>query len=335
MKHKVCAVLFAASFIYWPTYASPDDSFLDQPIPPHFTGYQRYDTIPNPVPGKDEPLTYFAYGSFRHRMQVIDKFTPRRVVWPIGLADFVNEIDSEPEKYHDLFLHEGTELATEAKVYREYLNLSLQGMGLDYHYDAKAEALVVDFVWHRDDPRPLRELLKVLSSPHPTLNDYPNPDDDPRWPAFDGLLSKPENFSKAWKLRFMDRSCGIIENLFWAGNLPDEKGTPHFVVINCHVQHNLPGMPGVFGCYVFDTVGHFEQGSLFEFGGIEQPRFKFDPAGKRLVVSYNDYRDAKGGKWFDCGYLTLKQDGIKYSWMHPETSTPPKPPLFRTPVAAK
>jgi hypothetical protein len=227
----------------------------------------------------------------------------RPVVYPAGFVDFIQTEDSKSnwDKGFVLFSTE-RDGSPAGKTMRDYLTASFYALTLTWQYDSVRDAISTDFKWHRDDPRTNGQLLDVLlhapssaSKPlwlqlidlylratrshsqtgwlDPHREYYFNhhkldPDDSWRI-AFDALLSKPENFLKVWKLRFIDDARnysvpGFVDNIL-AKQMLDDRGREHFLVINVQSPMINKGQ-GSFSYYLFDETGKFEKGGLINGG---------------------------------------------------------------------
>jgi len=293
------------------TRAAPADAFLDQPIPPgyvpHISGNELHSD-----PKENYGAGWLGYNSYQERLDALKKLAPRRLVLPEGFADFIAKVDerSHWDKGDTLFSNEEDGVAGYGTTYRAFMTESFLTMGLDCKYDAATDALVTDFPWHHDDPRSNHDLLQVLTTTQPVAEDLTHPHPaDPWRTALDALLSKPDNFASAWKLRFLD---DVREEFFytpqsgtilWSGELPDEKTKKHFLIINYH-SGMMP--EGTFCCYVFDSEGRFEYGALldgaYRCGDI--PHVDLQPSGKGLTIYYTDPNRPA------CGYLYLEREGV-------------------------
>ncbi len=147
------------------------------------------------------------------------------------------------------------------------------------------------------------ELVKyLLETPaaKPVFNG-PNPWLD----AFDALLSKPENFPLAWKVRFSASSRNMMMIPKWVTNLTvgkikDEKGVMRLLVVNDQEEMFNPGPPGSFSYYVFDLDGKFLG------GGIDTNRLS-------LFQRFGPDRAGQAAAW-TCGpIITAARSGTRSS----------------------
>jgi hypothetical protein len=276
---------------------------------------------------------FLQYSSYQERLDALKRLSPRRLILPEGFADFIAKGDerSNPNSGDVLFSNERVGMAGNGTTYRAFMTQSFLTMGLACKYDAGSDALETDFPWHHDDPRSKHDLLQVLKTSRPVAEDITHPyPADPWRTALDALLSKPGNFSSAWKLRFLDD----VRNEFffyqpqsgtivWSGELPDEKTKTHFVVINYH-QNNMP--MGTFCCYVFDTEGRFEYGAALDgaYRCSGAPHVDLQPKGNGLTIWYNEpSRPA-------CGYLYLEREGVMLHDSDVRNGADLGIPLYRT-----
>ena len=315
----------APALVNQPVSVAPD-GFLDQPLPE--------DALPvwSP-PDWRIPEIYgdcVQFKTFRDRLAALKKRMPRSLIFPSGLFEFVTEIDDRIDPRNTIFSpfqneRSGFGLGLRPS-YRSFLNDSCKMLGMDCHYDPKRNVLVADFSWHRNDGHSSRELLQILTTtqPQPT-DDYGwrrnnglplySAATDPWRLALDALLSKPENYGRAWKLRFLDDTKGAILDptpgvIKWNGWVHDENGQRRFIVIKYHPIFMMPGPTASFACYVFDSRGRLTDGALLSdrYEGMEAARFSLADSNKLLEV------DRDGGI---IGTISLKPRGIALHAAHP------------------
>lgn len=118
------------------------------------------------------------------------------------------------------------------------------------------------------DARTTTDLMKILAETHPSEPprgpDYFDRGDDPWRIAFDSLISKPGNLSKAQSAVAAFNPAGILVHDIFSGNILDENGQRHLLLIGVSNSGN-PGVDRI-GYYLFDQDGKFEQAAVF-YGG--------------------------------------------------------------------
>jgi len=220
------------------------------------------------------------FTTFHARLDALQHNFPLRVILPPGLAEFVAQIDAQ-EAHEDSFarpfLHEADYISdpNAGKTYRWFLDDTCSWLGLSWRYDAATDAVATDFRWRRDDPRSLAKLATAAQFTQPTGMFGGDPwiqrewgpltltENDEALRAFDALVSKPENFPRAWKLRFLEETRDLsARDFLWRGMLRDAAGQSRFVAIRNHRSRTTLAPPGSFACYVFDDQGHFLSGAL-------------------------------------------------------------------------
>jgi hypothetical protein len=188
-------------------------------------------------------------------------------------------------------------------TYRSFLNDSCMLMGMKARYEPGQDYLVADFTWHHRDKRSSRDLLQMLTTTKPLATD------DVGWPkdksraldtnildpwriALDALISKPENYSRAWKLRFLDDTkgasfCPCPGSIRWSGWLLNGRGKRQFVIIKYHPTFSMPGPTGSYVCYEFDDHGKFVGGTLINdrYENVSTPDITLAATGDRLDLS--------------------------------------------------
>jgi hypothetical protein len=244
-----------------------------------------------PIPPDDPNIKipnsgrFLQFKSFDERLAFIRALSPKPVVFPEGLAEFIHDVDakSNRDKGDVLFLSEYNGRIG-GKTVRECLDTALSDLSLSWNYDPKRDVVLTDFQWHCDDPRSARELAAFLTANrpppsqrlilhhlirHPTSGNRLESTGVPWFDTFDALLSKPENLPQVWKLRFIDDARRyvleyIFDNLL-ADKVRDEKGTEHILFVNDEPKIVSEG-EGYISYYVFDLNGKFERGGIIGSG---------------------------------------------------------------------
>jgi len=246
-----------------PATGSVPDAFLDEPLPARFLtsteGLSQEAQIPK---------------SHVERLQNLRAAISKPIILPEGLADFLAQTDRERNwaKGTGMFLSEGWSMSFPDKpTLRDYTKDTFAHLGLVWIYDPKQDAIVASFPWKIDDARSGVDLIKTICSTHPLPLGVTSMA-DPWQIAFNALLSKPENFARVWPLRFCaDQREGFIfsipsaNGLVW-GNIKDDAGVEHFLVVTDQAEMCNPGPEGTFAFYVFDLKGRFEFGGLNTIG---------------------------------------------------------------------
>jgi len=278
------------------------DAFLDQPIPSTSLSLNPNNS------------TWLQFKTYAEQVAKVRATLPKQVTLPDGVVDFVTSVDNgyfSTVGYGLIFVGIQKDLPTQ----RKFLDAACPRLEMAWSYDPSRDAIVLDFPWRRDDPRTSGQLLDALehtgvlnsgdkpisrTATSATYAEKPNeryfwdhhklaPDD--KWRiAFDALLSKPENFASAWKVRLAEdlrRDFGfpmLIDNLF-AAKMKDENGAAHVLIVNSQPELMNPGPVGSIGYYVFDLNGKFEQGGLCSIGyRCMDASVWLDSEGKQLTL---------------------------------------------------
>jgi hypothetical protein len=308
--------------------ATNSDSFLDQPLPPGFLPHIESKALLS-MEGTmafgqkiDFGSTYLQYNSYQERLRDLKAFIPKPIIFPQGFTEFIGDEESKPQPkgLDNIFPIAGCGMP--ANSLRSYLDFSMQLLGLRWTYDPVKNAIITDIDWRRSDPRTSRELVHVLArSRLIAYDDLLKKQNwgqknglqlDPWRIAFDALLSKPENLSTCWKLRFCEeaRKAGFsatmpVDNLL-AATVPDEMGKPHFLVLDFNPMVAMPGPGGSICYYLFDPNGKFEKGGIFETDyrcGNTIARLNANRTELTISTYFNSFTPV------DTSY-TLTQDGL-------------------------
>lgn len=170
---------------------------------------------------------------------------------------------------------------------REYLDRNARCMGMRWNYDAKKDAIVLDFDWRREDSRSDAEIMQQIVSDDRTTRES----------AFNVLLSKPENYADGWKVRVIGNGANgmgfpmtaRLYNLY-SGLLTDESGRPFLLVVNLHEPMMIPGVYYV-SYYLFDEKGKFQDGGVYDAGTSwgGGGKLRWDEETKRMVHTIGGY----------------------------------------------
>jgi len=145
---------------------------------------------------------------------------------------------------------------------KEYLNTYFGYQGISWEIDDKNKTIRLDFAWHKQDPRSEKELMQVIHEfPRYAYSPDGRISNDSLWAkAFNALLSKKKNFSKAWETRVRQD----MENLLCSPKLgidlqlvdrieTSEMKNSTVIVVRNQIA-NYPGESSMC-CYWFDEEG--------------------------------------------------------------------------------
>lgn len=215
------------------------------------------------------------------------------IIFPSGFIEFV-------ERDHLKMVWKSGEWSDRKYSIRKYLDETGEELGLNWHYDVGHDAVAIDFPWHKTGSRTGRDLVAAVigNAPAPGEEIPFGKDTKPDlWtPAFDELLSQPENFPEAWKTQVVaactERAAGlgfICDNLF-VNTLKDGTGRSHLLVLACSMPLAIPGPAPRVAFYLFDSDGKWEDGGTFEAGNCYYwPTFKLEP--KKDCMTVETVRD--------------------------------------------
>jgi hypothetical protein len=239
--------------------AHADDAFLEKPIV--FATY--------PPDGPRLP-------SYSDHVNRLSQSIGKRIVLPEGAMAFADDVSKW--KVGTGFCTWGGLGPENFATARQLLDRDCKTLGMKWHYDAASDSIAFDFAWRKDVPMPQLELRAALLNPavlsgssfdvgafHYAIT---NPDALPA-ATLDALISKPENFPKAWPIRFAEDIRRSVlntpsDNLF-TGKIEDQGGHEHLLVLNERPFPMNPG-EGTMTYYVFDAMGRFEQGGVMSGG---------------------------------------------------------------------
>jgi len=241
------------------TQAEKPDAFLDKPVV--FATY--------PADGTELP-------SYSDHINRLSKAIGKPIVLPDGTLAFADA--ASKWKIGSGFCTWGGLGPETYPTTRKLLDMDCHSLGMKWRYDPRRDAIKLDFAWRFNAPLPLLKLRAALLNPtvldgssfcltssgSTTVKAVP----DPIY-ILDALLSKPENFRKAWQVRFaedlkMTFFASKCDNLL-AGKMNDQTGLEHVLVLNEQPFDPNPG-EGTMTYYVFDQNGRFEQGGIFAGG---------------------------------------------------------------------
>jgi len=252
--------------------ASADDSFLDQAIP---------------FPPENKSHLYL------DQLQAISPVIGKKVIFPPGLVDYLSK---EKLNRPTLFPRLGSE--DHKFTIRDYLKMCQMNVDLYWKYDAAQDSVIFDFAWHQPVSRSGRELVdqlgKLSPAPLDSLRFNSKLELDPWRLALNELMSEPENFPHAWKVRLEDgcsmefslgNSIGLGDaDAVYSHILKDTDGKEHLLVLNSHRPVTTKGR-GAFVYYLFSADGKWEDGGIFEAGGPYcPPTIRFEPEKNRAMI---------------------------------------------------
>jgi hypothetical protein len=244
---------------------------------------------------------------YRDHVEAVRKMAAelgKKLILPEGLLEFLTKFNGGN---HDFGMggFMGGKMTTKMTI-RDYFAYYGHGsLLLDWKYDASREAIVLDFPWHKTnfkDGRSLIDILKKGASSKDLKTGV--------WAqSFDELLSRPENFSQAWKVRMIEDSQSVfgpglpppVDNLF-VGVLREMDGREHFLALNIASQPVIPSNAFLLW-YLFDANGRWEDGGECGAGG-QFTRIKVKLDEKRQVLSYEILSNGPL-----CTYLFSVQNG--------------------------
>lgn len=216
--------------------------------------------------------------SWLDNLHQMEQVTGKHLVTPQGMMDFLSVHPTPWLSFPKS--GEGT--------IRGYLDQSAKFMGMRWSYDAKKDAIVLDFNWRREAPGSDADILQHLVSDDRATREY----------AFNVLLSKPENYAAGWKVRVMGdstESMGFplsakLYNIY-AGRITDENGQPCLLVVNLHPPMMIPGVFYV-SYYLFDEQGKFQDGGVYDAGSVwgNGGKMQWNEETKRLVHTVGGYQ---------------------------------------------
>ena len=214
------------------------------------------------VPDKIPPGSAWI-GSYADAVAELGRLLNRKAVPSPELAEWMK--DNAPSKSFAWPLVPGS--------YDRALEWFRKSTGLSAKPGTKPDTVEVDFAWHQPQPDVApADLLAYLAShppsPRPDLAVFPSVEGE--WEReFDALLSTPENFSRAWRVRTTGEQYGFFPfqlHVLYAGPFRDAAGGSHVLLFLNHPCNVLPGA-GRASYYLFDARGRLENGGVFDTGG--------------------------------------------------------------------
>jgi hypothetical protein len=278
-KHRFWVLFLAAvsALESWGGLASASDLFLDR-------------TIPAPSNNKSYLLL--------DRLDALQPVIGKKVIFPPGFVDFVSREKLRPA----CLINFGPD--KKKFTIRDYLNgTSQESADLTWKYDEAQDAVIFDFAWRLPVSHPGRELVDQLGklSPLP-MNQLPESSArklDTWRLALNELMSEPENFPHAWKVRLEDGCTNwlsLANSRFFGDDgvhahiLKDADGKEHLLVLNYHEPLMTPGPNPSITYYLFAADGQWEDGGRFEAGTIfTPPAIKFEPDKNRATIEVVDH----------------------------------------------
>jgi hypothetical protein len=229
-------------------------------------------------------------GIYLDQLEAIAPVIGKKVIFPPGLLAYASQ---EKLTMPGLRFFGGEFPWYHLFTVRDYLNQRLGILGLDWKYDAKQDAIIFDFAWHRPVSHSGQELVEQIGSLSPAPFESLRWDGhrrklDPWRQALDELMSEPDNFPHAWKVRLQeccsfsgsmwDSTC--FEDNIYSQLLKDTDGQEHLLVLNYRGPLTTKDRR-IFAYYLFAADGKWEDGGSFEAGGPYCPptvRFGSDQA---------------------------------------------------------
>lgn len=212
--------------------------------------------------------------SFWQGVQVLGQLSGKKVLLPKGIGEWPEE--KSERNWEGMALG----FAPKASV-RDTFERLCMSLRMSWHFDVTDDAILLEPQWKRDDPRPAKDLMTELVAMRPVpwtqlpFSQTPNRvgghdlELDSWRLAFDGLLSKPENFSSAGTLRVYHDTHGHtgLSNLpvinLLAAKMVDAGGVPEIVVLNSQERMTNKDNPGDLAYYIFDEGGRFLAGGVY------------------------------------------------------------------------
>ncbi len=263
------------------------DSILDQPISVKLL--TNLDT-PCTLVSKSDHQEHFmlTIPPYQQCISLIEKLSGKKVVQPKGMP--VWQESSRLETGNG-----GLGVSSDEPLRNFISRICSISLGLKWHYDGKQDVIVLDYPWTRDDPRSLKELADALIETNPVswknLPADPQPNQvgghgmllDPWRVAFDGLLSKPENYLPCSAVRFFHNTHGNTEfaamtdpDTLFSGKVCDNNGQEMILVLNKQESPSTESGPGDVAYYLFDTGGRFLKGGVYSLGGFRGLVYRAD-----------------------------------------------------------
>jgi len=158
----------------------------------------------------------YSYKSFDDAVGQIEQKTGFKVSCPKEVSELMQTI------FMGMGMGTGAENSPKVKA-KDFLDSICSSIGLAWKYDKATNVVSLDLYWKKDDPRSVPELFHYLSD---------HQGNSAEWQAaFDALLSKSQNYEKAWKVR--QKSC--FQNVF----MPFAPATPKVILFKPVVAVSL------------------------------------------------------------------------------------------------
>ena len=249
-------------------------------------------------PDKSLGVTEVKITSFTDWAAKLHEYTGKTVVLPEGVAAALSKAPATDAMFGTPLYYldkSGRKISQPLKL-SYFLNCFRTNIGLNLRYDTGKDAFILNFPWETNDDRPNAELIKVLNQTKPPelTPDYRMASKPDPWrKAFDGLIGKPENRPTAWVVRWVGERMqpwgylGPADNLF-TGQMLDEAGQPHFVILNDLLSNMSPGTDHM-AYYFFDHTGKIEAAGIVNMGGTnmqpppKEPFFVINDAHTRIT----------------------------------------------------
>ncbi len=186
------------------------------------------------------------------------------IVFPDGSIELENNIRPQLGGVGPL-------MSSETLTLRAMLDDIARTLILKWNYDKSSGRIIMVQDWLVQDRRSNRELVHALLTEEPRQVGIgrfgPQKESFPWQMALDALITKPNNFKQAWKIRTLE-DCqsrkGSSVNAF-TGLVHDTENKEHLLVINTQPIFCTPG-EGSMTYYLFDSKGRFEQGAWLSTG---------------------------------------------------------------------
>jgi hypothetical protein len=230
-----------------------------------------------PAPSPGTPMTYL------QRLERLEKEVGEPVEFqPSDFVSFLIDYNAGKRDFGVVWMADAGLPAPGAKA--KFLDDECGYLGLQWHEDVARHVVVLRPSWCRDDPRDARDLMRVLTQERPTsVNDETILTGQGKFDAwriaYDALLTKPENFPAAWRLRTKEQispsiHIGIqcnepIPNSF-AEAINDDSGRRALIIIDrlssqpLTENHSLPLGPI---SWTWHLVSHYSTYHVFDENG--------------------------------------------------------------------
>ncbi len=269
----LAVVLFGALLVTWADDTHP--AFLDRPFPPDIA-LEPMSIPPADGKGGDVSTPILRVTNFHRGVELLALLAGKRSELAGGLGEWPHENDEQS-------LGCGFGVSKGEKIENLFQRLSFY-LDLDWRYDSARDVIVLTPAWLRDDPRPGRELVRVLiHSPVIPWEKLPKGERnrvggisstlDPWRVAFDALVSKPENRASAGTLRLYHNFHGETSlmtfpiGVLYCGRLVDKQGRGRTLVLIDQERMTNKSGAGDMAFYIFDDDGRFLRGGVYKMAG--------------------------------------------------------------------